>query len=107
MDQHQKINYKWLGSTADCIKKSWTPRFRSMMLNLRRTTSRGGKCYLLYEDWLEDGIRIDALEFVRKFSQSEGWTFESSAQRQIAPDYHETKFYQNSGKWEHLILLRN
>ena len=96
-----------LGTEREHLKKNWIPRFRKMMLNMRRVVAPGGKCYLFVEDWIEKGKRVDALEFLKKFSRSEGWTLDSTASRRIHPTLKEKKAYRTSGKWECLVLLRH
>ena len=76
------------------------------MLNLRRATVSGGRCILNFEDWLERGKREDSLEFVRRFSGSEGWKMSASASRELKPLPQEKEEYGRDGKHEHLVLLR-
>ena len=76
------------------------------MLNLRRAIVSGGRCILIIEDWLERGKRVDSLEFVRRFSGSEGWKMAASASRELKPLSQEKEEYGRDGKQEHLVLLR-
>ena len=100
------IEDELLGTGTDLLKKHWTPRFRKVMLNLRRATVSGGRCILIFEDWLERGKRVDSLEFVRRFSGSEGWKMAASASRELKPLSQEKEEYGRDGKQEHLVLLR-
>ena len=102
----QSMETEQLGSGKDLLKKNWTPRFRKVMLNLRRATVSGGRCILFFEDWVEHGKRVDSLEFVSRFSGSEGWTVIGSASRQLKHSHQEKKDYGREGKYEHLIILR-
>ena len=49
---------------------------------------------------------MDSLEFVRRFSGSEGWKMSASASRELKPLPQEKEEYGRDGKQEHLVLLR-
>jgi hypothetical protein len=77
------------------------------MLKLRRWTAEEGVCYLLLGDWIENNERVSGLEFTNKYSDSVGWKVAGSAsvQREIF-DSNLRLAFGDSGKWEHLIMLR-
>ena len=114
----QKLLLKWLnlpikpfeegqlGIGTDFQKKNWTPRFRKLMLNLRRASVSGGRCIMLFEDWLDRGKKVDALNFVRRFSGSEGWKMFASASRPLQHYPRGEQDFGRTGKQEHLVLLR-
>ena len=114
----QKLLLKWLnlpikpfeegqlGIGTDFQKKNWTPRFRKLMLNLRRASVSGGRCIMLFEDWLDRGKKVDALNFVRRFSGSEGWKMTASASRPLQHYSRGEEDLGRTGKQEHLVLLR-
>ena len=114
----QKLLLKWLnlpikpfeegqlGIGTDFQKKNWTPRFRKLMLNLRRASVSGGRCIMLFEDWLDRGKKVDALNFVRRFSGSEGWKMTASASRPLQHYSRGEEDFGRNGKQEHLVLLR-
>jgi hypothetical protein len=56
---------------------------------------------------LESGERVSGLEFTQKYSDSVGWQVVGSAsvQREIF-DANLRQAFGESGKWEHLIMLR-
>ena len=95
-----------LGIGTDLQKKNWTPRFRKLMLNLRRASVPGGRCIMLFEDWLDRGNKVDALSFVRRFSGSEGWKMTASASRPLQHYLRGEEDFGRTGKQEHLVLLR-
>ena len=103
----ETMSTQLLGSGKDLLKKNWTPRFRKVMLNLRRATVSGGRCILFFEDWIERGKRVDSLEFVSRFSGSEGWNLIGCASRQLKPSHEEKEDYGREGKYEHLVILRH
>ena len=99
-------------ATGEIISRNYTPKqwkqvFREFMLKLRRWTAEEGVCYLLLGDWIENNERVSGLEFTNKYSDSVGWKVAGSAsvQREIF-DSNLRLAFGDSGKWEHLILLR-
>ena len=117
LDLHE-LRMKWLDfptdqmSSGEITNRNYTPRqwkqvFREFMLKLRRWTAEEGVCYLHLGDWLESGERVSGLEFTQKYSDSVGWQVVGSAsvQREIF-DANLRQAFGESGKWEHLIMLR-
>jgi hypothetical protein len=113
-----ELRMKWLDfpteqmSSGEITNRNYTPRqwkqvFREFMLKLRRWTAEEGVCYLQLGDWLESGDQVSGLEFTKKYSDSVGWkvTGSASVQREIF-DVNLRQAFGESGKWEHLILLR-
>ena len=76
------------------------------MLNLRKASVSGGRFIMLFEDWLDRGKKVDALNFVRKFSGSEGWKMTASASRLLQHYSRGEEDFGRTGKQEHLVLLR-
>ena len=117
LDLHE-LRMKWLDitsetmSSAEIANRNYTPRqwkqvFREFMLKLRRWTAEEGVCYLLLGDWIENNERVSGLEFTQKYSDSVGWkvTGSASVEREIF-DSNLKQSFGESGKWEHLIMLR-
>lgn len=100
------LEKKALGSEEDSLRSRWIPKFRKVMLFLRRSTVSGGRCFLLLEDWLERNSRVDAIEFTRKYAGSEGWSLEGHASRKLPAHVGKAESFGRDGKWEHLLLLR-
>ena len=59
-------------------------------------------------DWVDQGRKTDALEYVEKYADSVGWSVEGAASVR-RPVYEEQlkEDFGESGRWEHLIWLRN
>jgi len=113
-----ELRMKWLDfpteqmTSGEITNRNYTPKqwkqvFREFMLKLRRWTTEEGVCYLHLGDWLESGERVSGLEFTKKYSDSIGWKVAggASVQREIF-DANLRQSFGESGKWEHLILLR-
>ena len=94
-------------TTRNYTSRQWKQVFREFMLKLRRWTAEEGVCYLHLGDWLESGERVSGLDFTQKYSDSVGWKVMGSAsvQREIF-DANLRQDFGESGKWEHLIMLR-
>ena len=113
-----ELRMKWLDissgplSSGEITNRNYSPRqwkqvFREFMLKLRRWTAEEGVCYLLLGDWIENNKRVSGLKFTHKYSDSVGWKVAGSAsvEREIF-DSNLRLAFGESGKWEHLILLR-
>ena len=113
-----ELRMKWLDYSTNAMSsgeitnrnyspKQWKQVFREFMLKLRRLTAEDGVCYLVLADWIERNKRVSGLEFTQKYADSVGWKVDGSAsvQREIF-DSKLLKSFGKTGKWEHLILLR-
>ena len=113
-----ELRMKWLDissgplSSGEITNRNYSPRqwkqvFREFMLKLRRWTAEEGVCYLLLGDWIENNKRVSGLKFTHRYSDSVGWKVAGSAsvEREIF-DFNLRLAFGESGKWEHLILLR-
>jgi len=113
-----ELRLKWLDYSTNTMSsgeitnrnyspKQWKQVFREFMLKLRRLTAEDGVCYLVLADWIERKKRVSGLEFTQKYADSVGWKVDGNAsvQREIF-DSKLLKSFGKTGKWEHLILLR-
>jgi len=104
----QELALKEIGTRRQHSAAQWKEVFRTCMLKMRQVTVSGGHCFLVLGDWVDQGHKTDALEYVEKYADSVGWAVEGAASVR-RPVYEEQlkEDFGESGRWEHLIWLRN
>lgn len=104
----QELALKEIGTRRQHSAAQWKEVFRTCMLKMRQVTVSGGHCFLVLGDWVDQGRKTDALEYVEKYADSVGWSVEGAASVR-RPVYEEQlkEDFGESGRWEHLIWLRN
>lgn len=101
------LKVKDLGSKRRYSPRQWKQPFREILFQLRQISKPGGSCYLNIHDWLDREKRINALTYMQKYAPSVGWEILATASLQIPPSNHQKTFYEETGKWQHLLHLKN
>ena len=118
--EHHRLRLRWfnlsiqelatreIGTRRQHSAAQWKEIFRTCLLKMRQATKSGGHCFLVLGDWVDQGNKTDALQYVEKYADSVGWSVQGAAsvrrpvyEEQLKADFGE------SGRWEHLIWLRN
>lgn len=116
---HHLLQLKWLQLPDHSLKtqdmgthrrysaKRWKQPFRETLFRLRKVLKSDGSFYLNIYDWLDREEPVDALSYVQKYAPSVGWELMGTASMRMPVFNQQKEFYEEKGKWEHLVHLKN
>ena len=117
--EHHKLRMQWLdlpfhdfqknemGARRFGVSGRWREQFRQVLLRMRKLLKPSGSCYLVMGDWIEGSRGVNAFSYFKKYADSVGLEVKSAVSiRRNCNTPQQQKVFEEQGKWEHLIHLK-